>query len=202
MRLVLLLLPALFNCAGVGDSCTTGTYGDGCAPGLHCSADFGQTGTCVCSGHEALTAGETCVGVDCARCSGETACGAGGICVTNFSTAIGGACWNTAECVMGALCTNEICQPPHSLGEGDRCERDDECAGGLACQYDECARPHDVGGPCASDAWCIPGTICGAPLDPGHCQPLGVVGSLCAADAQCIAGLYCNHFYEPAQCDR
>lgn len=205
------LVAWLAGCNDEGQPCTRGRNGvDDCAFGFSCTAqDEGGHGVCVCSDvDEDLEVGERCesLTVTCHACRGRAVCNRGsGRCTLPGTVPEGGACGDDVECVAGTICNGalERCEPPGAHAAGERCGATRECMAGLVCgspdKRNVCAEPAGEGESC-KPGWCGPGFVCGAPLDPERCQPLGDIGSLCRETAHCRAGLICNGWFHPAQC--
>ncbi len=108
---------------------------------------------------------------------------------------IGDACSDTVPCRPGLSCTDDVCEPGHSLGPGEACVIGPECEEGLQCIAGACAPAGDgdVGDSCTSDASCKSGLRCDGLLQK-TCVAAGDgdVGDSCTVNVDCFAGLDCK----------
>lgn len=158
---------------------------------------------------DAWLADATCADVS---LSGETPCAspafsardpyrdaAGGMLVG--TVAIGGGCFDQAQCVDGAYCdpagaSGDVCDACAARkADGMTCDpalRGADCVNGLCLGV--CATPVAEDGACTADAQCAGSLICLG----GTCQPLPAtvaVGATCEVDLDCnpaVSGLLCS----------
>lgn len=130
-----------------------------------------------------------------ATCETTSECGAGLICSTGTSSAVGtytclpagttGAhCFSRGDCAAGLACVGTVdyrhCGP---LGtEGDKCIYGDDCADGLVCNL-TCVKPKLLGQTCSFEDICA--GLAGCDFTLNECVSVKPDGAACSSSGQC-----------------
>jgi hypothetical protein len=107
--------------------------------------------------------------------------------------AVGALCSNTAECEVGALCSQQKCTLPANFGED--CAQEKPCAGSLKCIERKCAQPLAIGVACAGEP-CTPGAYCSGSTNTCTAYAVSLANETCGSVqgklSSCKAAGFCG----------